>query len=534
MKDRTSRVPHPSGHDDNGVAEFGYTQTLERSLGSFHTFAAGVSFISILTGCFQLFYFGFGFGGPAYWWTWPMVFVGQLMVALCFAELAARYPVAGSVYNWAKRLGNGHISWIGGWLLIFASIFTLAGVALALQITLPQIWSGFQIIGDGSGPYDFALNGALLGGILIVFTTLVNAWGVKLMAMINSAGVFIELVAAVLLIVVLAFHINQPITVIFDSNNAPAQHHTDFLGAFLVASLASGFVMFGFDTASSLGEEAKDPKKSSPKSVLRAVNASFWLGGAILLFGILAAKDIKDPKIASGDGGLQYIVLSVLGDGLGKVFLAAVAIAIVVCGLAVHTAAIRSVFAMSRDNNLPFARQLSKVHPVSKTPVLPAIVVGAIGILILVVNVGQPQIFTVVTSVAVVFIYAGYLCVTLPMLVRRLRGEWPGEGPGKGYFSLGRWGLPVNIIAVVWGAGMALNLVWPREELYGDYPWGGVIAIATVTVLGFGYYWFRLRGKTMILAEHAAQPRGPEAAAEPSSLGPENAADLDPAVSEAV
>jgi urea carboxylase system permease len=503
MRNDTSATVSAAGPSDHGVAEFGYTQTLQRSLGSFATFAAGVSFISILTGCFQLFYFGFGFGGPAYWWTWPMVFAGQIMVALCFAELAARYPVAGSVYNWAKRLGNPHISWLGGWLLIFASMFTLAGAALALQITLPQIWSGFQIIGDGTGQNDFALNGVLLGGLLIVFTTLVNARGVKLMAKINSAGVFIELVASVALIVVLLLHVKQPITVIFDTNQAPAHHGMGFLGAFLIASLASGFVMFGFDTASSLGEEAKNPKKSSPRSVLRAVTASFILGGGILLLGILAISDLNDPKLSSGDGGLQYVVLSAVGNDIGKVFLTCIAIAIIVCVLAIHTAAIRAVFAMSRDNNLPFARQLSKVNPVSKTPVLPAIVVGVIGLIILLVNVGQPQIFTVVTSVAVVFIYAAYLTVTVPMLIRRFKGDWPGEGPGTGYFNLGRWGLPVNIIAVLWGTLMALNLLWPREELYGSYPWGGVIAVGFVGAGGFAYYWFQLRGKSMILAEHA-------------------------------
>jgi amino acid transporter len=86
--------------DSQDLAEFGYTQSLDRSIGKFASFAAGVSYISILTGTFQLFWFGYAFGGPAYWWSWPMVFAGQLMVALSFAELAARYPVAGSVYNW--------------------------------------------------------------------------------------------------------------------------------------------------------------------------------------------------------------------------------------------------------------------------------------------------------------------------------------------------------------------------------------------------------------------------------------------------
>ena len=51
------------------LSEFGYNQQLDRTLGKFATFAAGISYISILTGTFQLFYFGLGSGGPAYWWS---------------------------------------------------------------------------------------------------------------------------------------------------------------------------------------------------------------------------------------------------------------------------------------------------------------------------------------------------------------------------------------------------------------------------------------------------------------------------------
>ena len=94
-------------HADSGMEDFGYKESLDRSIGKFASFAAGVSYISILTGTFQLFYFGFGTGGPAYLWSWPMVFVGQMAVALCFMELAAKYPVAGSVYNWSKNSAAG-------------------------------------------------------------------------------------------------------------------------------------------------------------------------------------------------------------------------------------------------------------------------------------------------------------------------------------------------------------------------------------------------------------------------------------------
>src|ERR1700761_3274202 len=207
-----------SARTDSGMEHFGYKESLDRGIGKFGSFAAGVSYISILTGTFQLFYFGFGTGGPAYLWSWPMVFVGQMAVALCFMELSAKYPVAGSVYNWSKKLGSRIVGWSSGWLMLTASIVTLSAVVLALQLNLPRLWSGFQIIGDGTGSYDFATNAVILGTVLIVFTTIVNALGVRLMAMINSAGVFVELIAACLIALFLAINIRRGPEVFFSVN----------------------------------------------------------------------------------------------------------------------------------------------------------------------------------------------------------------------------------------------------------------------------------------------------------------------------
>jgi urea carboxylase system permease len=515
------------GGDD--LAEFGYKQELDRSIGKFSSFAAGVSYISILTGTFQLFFFGFATGGPAYWWSWPMVFVGQLMIALCFAELAAAYPVAGSVYNWSKRLGSATVAWLAGWMMLTASIVTIAAVALANQYALPQIWSEFQLIGDGTGKYDFSINAVILGTVLIVFTTLVNAYGVKLMARINSTGVFIELIAAVVLVILLAVNIKRGPDVLFDTQGKGAGHDWGYLGAFLVAALASAYVMYGFDTASSLGEETIDPRRTAPKAILRAVNASFLLGGAILLFAILAANDLSDQQIASG--GMQFIILDVLGNTIGKTLLICAAIAIWVCCLAVQTATIRMIFAMARDNNLPAGSALAKVHPKYKTPVVPAVITGIIAILILLVNIRQPQIFTVLTSIGIIMIYIAYLLVTVPMLAARLRGRWPPAGASSsGYFSLGRLGLAINIVAVAWGALMALNLAWPRKEVYNAtepfhwyLQWGAFLFIAIVLLGGLVYYRLVQRHKTGVLAEHAAVAPATGAAA------PARSADAGPA-----
>ncbi|MDA5279609.1 APC family permease [Streptomyces sp. Isolate_45] len=519
--------PEPAGpartqteHDDDALGELGYRPELKRTLGNFHTFAAGISYISILTGTFQLFYFGVAFGGPAYWWSWPMVFVGQLMVALCFCELAARYPVAGSVYNWAKSMGGPHIGWLGGWMMMTATMVTLSAVALAYQVTLPQIDESFQFVGDGSGTNDAAANAVLLGTVLILFSTAVNAFGVQLMARINSAGVFIELIAAVALIICLAAHVTRgPSTVLTDTYGLGSGQPLGYFGAFLTASLASAYVMYGFDTASSLGEESHNPSRNAPRAILRALIASFIIGGLILLFALMAVPDLHAKELSTS--GLQYVVLVTLGATVGEIFLWCVVVAITVCVLAVHAAGIRLMFAMARDNNLPAGSVLARVSPRFQTPVVPAVVIGAIGVIILVININQPQIFSVITSIAIIMIYLAYLLVTAPMLIRRLRGTWK---PAEGGFSLGKLGLPINIVAVLWGAAMSLNLAWPRAEVYNATEpqhwylrWGAFLFIGVVAFGGFAYYWFVQRHKTGVLAEHRFQaadsPPQPPAAA---------------------
>lgn len=509
---RSSAAASPPDGDSGAVSEYGYAQKLDRSLGQFASFAAGVSYISVLTGVFGLFYLGFGAAGPAYSWSWVMVFAGQLMVALCFAELASRYPVAGSCYNWAKKLASPTTSWLAGWAVIFASIFTASAVALTYQITLPQVWSGFQFIGDGTGPHDFTLNGVILAGALIVFCALVNAFGVKLTSVINSIGVFVELIAAVLLIIILAVHVVRGPGELLETHGLGEGNQLGYFGVFLVGALAAAWVMFGFDTASSLGEETKNPKRTAPRATLRALTASFLLGGGILFLGILAAPDLHDPKLSAADGGLQYLILQLLGGTLGKLFLICIAVAITVCCLALQAAAIRMVFAMARDNNLPFGKWLAHVHPTRKTPANASLTVGVLALISLVIMITQPQIQVVLAAVGIVFIYIAYLLVNVPMLRKRFSGQWPPAVGSVDDFSLGkRRGLMINVAAVVWGVLMTANLAWPRPEVYNPsephhwyLQWSGVLVPGVVMGVGFLMYYLRIRHRTGVLPEHSA------------------------------
>ncbi|MEA2395985.1 MAG: hypothetical protein QOJ82_3876 [Solirubrobacteraceae bacterium] len=501
--------------DTHELAGFGYKQELNRSLGSFSSFAAGFSYISILTGVFQLFAFGFVFGGPAVWWTWPIVFLGQMSVALCFAELAGQYPLAGSVYQWSKRISSDFTSWMAGWIMVVGSIVTVAAVAVALQVILPQVSPWFQFVGSSkdAGTYltpDGAKNAILLGAILVIFTTAVNMIGVKLMARINNVGVIAELIGSTLLIILLAFHFTRGPGVVTHNLGLGAGHEWGYFGAFIIGGIMSAYVMYGFDTAGTLAEETNDPRRHAPPAIIRALATAGLIGGLLILFALMSVKDINDKNI--GVLGLPYIVKQALGNTTGNVFLIDSAIAITVCCLAVHTACIRMMFAMARDGRLPFGPQVARVSGRGKVPIVPAIVVGVLTIALLAINITNQSAFLALISVAIIMFYLAYLCVTGPLLLRRLRRTWPKPDHGP-YFSLGRWGLLVNAFAVAYGALVAINIAWPRNDVYNAigkhhwyFQWAAFVFIGLVFLLGAFYYFVvHNRKPIQVLAEHRAQ-----------------------------
>ena len=446
----------PAVADDSDLESFGYRPQLHRSIGSFGSFAAGFSFVSILTTVFQLFAFGFSFGGPAFFWTWPIVFVGQLMVALCFSELAARYPISGCIYQWATRFGGSLWGWTAGWLMLVGQVVTVAAAAIAMQIVLPAIWSGFQVLDSPTA------NAVLLGSGVLAVTTLINAVGIRAMSVINSIGVTCELVGVVLLCIALFSKAERGPGIVLDTGIVGG---SGYFWAFVVSGLMAAYVMVGFDSAGELSEETRDPRRTAPRTIIRALAVSGVGGALMLLATLMAAPSVTDGSLGDPAQGLPSVLLSRLGDGLGRAFLVIVAIAVLVCTLAIQTATTRMIFSMARDRVLPFSAALAKVNRRTGAPILPAVVVGVLAVALLVVNVKNEAVFLALTSVCIMLLYIAYLMVTIPLLRRRLRGGW---ARGDGLFSLGRAGLAVNVVAVVWGIAMAVNLGWPRPEVFGS------------------------------------------------------------------
>src|SRR5438309_2540258 len=126
--------PREASRDEADLARFGYKQELRRSLGVFSSFAVAFSYISPSTGIFALFFLGLTTIGGVFIWSWPIVAVGQLLVAFGFAELSSHFPVAGSVFLWTIYLVGKTYCWFAGWTYLFAGVLTVAAVCAALPI----------------------------------------------------------------------------------------------------------------------------------------------------------------------------------------------------------------------------------------------------------------------------------------------------------------------------------------------------------------------------------------------------------------
>jgi amino acid transporter len=376
-------------------------------------------------------------------WSWPIVAIGQLLVALGFAELSSHYPVAGSVFQWTKYLAGKTYSWFTGWIYLFAGILTVASVCATLPVALIPAFNNM-----GWNLANTPNNNRWIAVITLVAITVMNIFGVRLVAIVNNTGVLFEILGMVVFAFVLAlFHHHQSGAVIFHTGGTSLT-----TGTFLIAMFMSLFVIYGFDTAGTLAEETRDPRREAPKAILGSIIGAFIIGGIFLYACLLAIPNLSDA--VKGPFGPADIIDANFGNAFSTIFLLVVAAAIFVCCLSIQTSTIRLGFGMARDKALPGSSLLSKVHPGLHTPVFMCITIGVLAFIPMLQYAGAGIIAIAATGM----IYLSYFVGNIALLRARLRG-WP---KAKAPFSLGRWGLPVNLLALAWGGGMLVNFAWPR------------------------------------------------------------------------
>ena len=468
---------HAHSADVRDLARFGYQQELRRVLGVYSSFAVAFSYISPSTGIFTLFILGISLAGPAFFWSWPIVVIGQLIIGLNFAEVSSHFPVAGSVYQWTKYLSNRTYAWFTGWIYLFAGVLTVAAVVATVPLVLIPLIN--NVFGTSIGTdLDTERNVAAL---VLLSTTLLSIFGVRIVAFVNNTGVVFEILGMVVfaLILVIFYH-HQSLSTFTDFSYLGSGFQNQ-AGVFLAAMFMSLFVIYGFDTASTLAEETKNPRKSAPQAVLAAIIGAAIIGAIFLIAVIIAipgdlTKFIADINAGKDPFPLITIIQSNFPGWAANLYLFVVFAAIYVCCLAIQTATIRLAFGMGRDGKLPLAKYYNNVNTSLHTPIGTCIVVGVLAGLPLVYYAGAGTIAIGATGM----IYLSYILGNLAILIARLNG-WPKESAP---FKLGQWGTIINILGLIWGVAMEINFLWPRNAAVGGQN-PPMSALPNVTIGGF-------------------------------------------------
>jgi len=510
----------------------GYAQELYRTMGGFSNFAISFSIISILTGAVILYDYGLAWAGKAAVMIgWPLVTVFVVCIAAAMAEIASAYPTAGGLYYWASKMKNKNWGWWTAWLNLLGQFAIVAGINYAaagfINATIvDQVAGGtfntYQVLApdaEGVAPYNGLINGQLITmGILMLVQLAMNIAGINLVALLNQVSVWwhIAIVAAVVVLVGFLGKADQSgldLFAIAPLDTAGSWDNTfgDFslkygsaftyplLAAFFFSLLQANWTYTGYDASAHVAEETVGARVSSAWGVFLSVAVSAVVGYVFLVALTLHTPDLSALFPASLDdastysqyyfgGGVAVINILVynLGEFLGDLIAAGIAIAMAFCGLSSVAAAGRMLYAFARDDGLPAAGWLKKVSHRYRTPANSLIGIVVISWLFTVAAfiVGGGTAIVIVTAISTIFLYAAYgVCIYLGLTTT----EWLGHR----VWSLGRWSKPIGWIAVAWCVVLMILFSFPTS---GNISWPFMLAFVVILVVYY-FAWARSRFK---------------------------------------
>jgi len=466
---RAGMVVSAGDAEEQILARAGYKPELRRSLRFFSMFAIAFSIISITTGIFLNYGFGLQYWGPASIWTWPIVGVGNLMIALVVAELGTRIPLAGYAYQWSARLVNPTYGWFVGFAgLLYMSV---GGGAIMLGVASPLLLSEF---GDNAPSARLVFAVALM---LMVLPVIINIISIQVAARVNNIAVFTEIIGTVvfgvLLFILWAAKTKPTPYGASILTNTTSVLHNPTIYAFGLAGLMGAFTLVGFELAADMSEDAVNPRSSVPRGVIWAVAGSAVLGMIALIGFTVAIPSIK----AVEQPGLPLLTIAGywLPGWLVKVFIAFVIFsmfAILVVGAGAQA---RLAYSMARDNMLPFSGFLRKVNPRTQTPIVALLVFAVVDIAVTWYGYLQASAFATLVGATAIIPYIIYFLITAGYAYkRRTLDSIPGV------FNLRQWAWPVIIFVLVYSALIIFVLSVPGPFHAADKVVGYGAALAVL------------------------------------------------------
>ena len=502
MADATA-VPEQT-NDEKRLAELGYRQDLVRAWSGFSNFAISFTIISVLAGCFTLYYQGWNNGGPiAISWGWPIVCGLVLFVAWSMSELVSAYPTAGGIYWWASELGGKGWGWFTGWFNLVGLVGVCASVIYGSSQFLFALLNrygldlGFMNFGDDK---HVLLETFVLFLLIITIHSLINIYSSPLVARTNNVSVVWHVIGVAIIVAILIFvpDKHQSASFVFGERLNNSGLHGGATGGFFfwlyvlpLGLLLTMYTQTGYDASAHLSEETEGAAKGAARGLWQSVFYS-GVGGWIVLLAITFA--VADPNQVTEGGGTVFAIFDgALGTGSAKTVILIATVGQLFCGLACLTSASRMCFAFSRDRAVPGHRIWTRLNH-HRVPAFSVIFMAVCAVIITLPALEGDEnnftyAFTAVTSITVIGLYIAYV---IPVYLRWRKGDSWKPGP----WSLGKKYKWINPIAVVW-VGLCV-IMFSLPPLHSAVPWNddfdwkffNYAPVTVIVVLGaVGIWW---------------------------------------------
>lgn len=391
------------------------------------------------------------------------------LAALCYAELSAMIPVAGSAYTFSYATLGELLAWLTGWNLILE--YGVACVAVAIG------WSGYfnnllRLAGIDLPHWATHPPGGPDGGIanipaaiIVLLVTVILVIGIKESA--RATGVVVVVKLAIIL-----FFIGIGSTSVNPENWNPFMPQ-GWAGVGAAAAIVF-FAYIGFDAVTTAAEEAKNPKRDVPIGIMASLSVCtvLYIAVAGVLTGLIPSSqiDIHAPVAEA---------LRLVGFKWGAAVIAIGAVAGITSVLVVMMLGqIRVFFAMSRDRLL--GPWLSMVHPRFGTPHRATILTGlAVAILAALIPIGEAADMTNIgTFFAFVLVCVGVI------ILRYTKPDQPRP-----------FRLPFMPVVPILGTLACLGLMWQLPYLTW-IRFGLWTVIGVAVYAGYGLKHSRLNGRS--------------------------------------
>ena len=472
-----TRASQPEQHDDDrDLRSFGYEPQLDRSMGWFSSLSISISCMCITAGIFTVYAYSLGTVGPAFIWTWPIVAIGQIIVALVLADLAGRIPLSGYAFQWTSRLMNSHFGWFTGWAGLMAFTPGFTGLNLGLSpILLSRL--GIEINVTTIAVTTIALVASQLA---------INLLGVRIASRINNIAAYtaeLGLSIVLTLILLIVGFITNPVQGVGFLTTSTAGDG-GFLVAFLLSGLLGIWVLTGFEGAADLAEETLGARRNVPKAVVTSLASSSVIGFFMIVALTINIRDLGATTSAAVP--IVAVLEGALGSTGALIFEVVAMVALYAGGLANMAAASRLIFSLSRDRMLPASGTLATVSRSTGSPSgALAVAAGFAIVLVILGSTIAAQAMTLIVGMASVGYYAVYALTILAAIVAARRGLLTV----KSSFDLGSRAQLIRWIALVWSILVIGVLTIPTANQQTALAAAGFFGLAAL------WYVFVLRGR---------------------------------------